>query len=1183
MKKTLRQAICSLLVLVMTISALLGTTYAWFTDMVTSSGNVIATGTLRAKMEWSDDLSTWNDASGGTIFNNELWEPGFTEVKYIRISNIGQLNFKWQLFIEEEGKLTELADVIEVYYVNPADALLTKDQLLGGSSVGTISQVLASKSGIESTAAIIPGGSLTLAIAFHMDEKAGNEYQGMELCSGGFAVKLLATQEIGEEDSFGPEYDEDADWPYSKTTYSIPQSVEDKLDQNGALTEDVSIGEPEDTVSAEIPSDVKLADGATSLTLKVESVEVPFEGVVTGVGETAKSVDVHIEGVAEDNTVPMTVTLRKLFDIGLNSTSVQIFHVEDGVAVEMTQVALADLDAHNEFYYDVNSGDVVMCVASFSEYVTVEDDLNPWEDGVDYSWYDGKSSPYTITTADQLAGFGRIVDGTREGYDAYDFSGDIVQLGADIDLYGTDDNGELLSFNPIGFKYPSAKDDDGNIIAKIFRGTFDGQGHTIKNLYQNGWAMGLSYSNAGGGLFAGVQNATIQNLTMQGANIVMEAVPMGTVASYAYGECTFDNINVTNSTLQNYNWDIAAIVGGVNGKHTFSNIYIDNTVTLSSLWGSFGGGIGGVIGSVYGGHNGNNDITMTNVDVACVMDVYNDVTSAYQWYAYRFCGMLIGNTNQPGADGKNAYIAQADFLHCENVKVYYGDWVNYHYCQFTNQSVDWQNNYPWVRVEAGLSNPGYSNARYGHPVVDGVAVSTDNHTCTGEHKLELKYNQLYGGDQGVYGKDQHPGVTIVDYEYVVTYVNNSEALDTIYVTKDMLNNDGTFSTKNDAAAELALESMKALVDGDYTFDYWMNSGSTRVDSIEAGHSGNVILYPSFVGLYTATIVDQSGNVLGWTTFTANADGRETVVNKAASIVPPSLGEDMKFHGEWEVRYVVVNNNTETVVKKRLNDFTDNDFKNIKVDITLYPIYTYDGDVNLIPVDSDGDGVTNYYQVGGYSNANGQALVEIPASINGIPVLEVNGNAFSSYDGVHSIIIPADITSIGNNAFAEKWGTLDDGESITIYYAGSYAQWVEKEKTFDSSWESGISSSTKIFFLNGKDTVDVSQGYLQAKVNGWGTKTVSWNHNTTITNEIINEYTGRCNCSISTTGDTAHIYKDENGNVMEHNSEGTPVNANGEVIYFQDGGWFGNDKLTDGTNTYYRYRPDAAYWEGVTAN
>jgi hypothetical protein len=36
--------------------------------------------------------------------------------------------------------------------------------------------------------------------------------------------------------------------------------------------------------------------------------------------------------------------------------------------------------------------------------------------------------------------------------------------------------------------------------------------------------------------------------------------------------------------------------------------------------------------------------------------------------------------------------------------------------------------------------------------------------------------------------------------------------------------------------------------------------------------------------------------------------------------------------------------------------------------------------------------------------------------------------------------------------------------------------------------------------------------------------------------------------------------------------------------FDDGGWFGDDKLTtaDG-GTYYRYRPDAIYWENVTVN
>ena len=57
--------------------------------------------------------------------------------------------------------------------------------------------------------------------------------------------------------------------------------------------------------------------------------------------------------------------------------------------------------------------------------------------------------------------------------------------------------------------------------------------------------------------------------------------------------------------------------------------------------------------------------------------------------------------------------------------------------------------------------------------------------------------------------------------------------------------------------------------------------------------------------------------------------------------------------------------------------------------------------------------------------------------------------------------------------------------------------------------------------------------------------------------------------------------DANGNVMTHNEAGTPVGKNGKEITFKDGGWFGSDKLTDGTtDTYKRYRPDHNYWDGV---
>ena len=42
--------------------------------------------------------------------------------------------------------------------------------------------------------------------------------------------------------------------------------------------------------------------------------------------------------------------------------------------------------------------------------------------------------------------------------------------------------------------------------------------------------------------------------------------------------------------------------------------------------------------------------------------------------------------------------------------------------------------------------------------------------------------------------------------------------------------------------------------------------------------------------------------------------------------------------------------------------------------------------------------------------------------------------------------------------------------------------------------------------------------------------------------------------------------------------------NPEIYLKESGALFWKEyTLTDGTNTYYRYRPDAKYWEGVTAN
>ena len=855
--------ISAVLVLVMMIGSLVGTTFAWFTDSVSSAGNKIVSGSLKVDLELLDKESgEWTSLkdSKDPIFNYTNWEPGFVDAKVLKVENEGSLALKWKAMFVSENELSVLADVIDVYVkaygvlADDSTVAYPADRALEGyTKVGTLKEFVNT---IQQTTYgnLLAGQAAYLGIALKMQEEAGNDYQDKAI--GAFDIQIVATQMVAENDSFGNDYDKDAVFP-GEFVASAPVSV-----ANGTVSEVTTVGDA-DGICASIPEGVKVAEGVESLTLSVKTMNESEANVTLNKGESSQSVDVHVEGIAQDNTVPMLVTLKGLFSAGLNSTSVKMYHVESGVTVEMV---LVDHPVnHNEFSYDPATGDVVMAVASFSEYVTVENNWNPWEGKAVTDWYNDTDVEFTISSADQLAGFGVLVDNGN------DFAGKTVKLGADINLYGTDENGDLLSFNPIGFKYPGAKDDAGNVIARIFRGTFDGQGHTIKNLYQNGWELGLSYSNAGGGLFAGVQNAKIQNLTMQGADIVMEAVPMGTVAAYAYGECTFDNIRVTNSTLQNYNWDIAAIVGGVNGTHTFTNIYIDSTVTLSSLWGSFGGGIGGVIGSVYGGNNGKNAVTMKNVEVACVMDVYNDVTSAYQWYAYRFCGMLIGNTNEPGADGKNAYVAQASFLKCENVTVYYGDWVNYHYCQFTNQSVAWQNGYPWVRVEAGLSNPGYSNARYGNPVVDGVAVSNDKHTHAegDEHSVLIAYNQLYGGDQGVYGQAAHDGVTVVSYKYTVTYMNGSDVESVAFVTD------------NSVAYTLANAG---------TNMQWLNKEGETVTSVPAGNEKDVVVYKDNTEVYVAYFVDINGNVIYFEEF-----GPKQSALKKVPDVPAITG----YTGSWE--------------------------------------------------------------------------------------------------------------------------------------------------------------------------------------------------------------------------------------------------------------------------------------------
>ena len=226
-KKTQRALIASALSLALCFTMLLGTTFAWFTDSAVSSNNIIKTGNLDVEMYWADGTQAvpttdegWTDASVGAIFDHDLWEPGYAEVRHIKIENKGNLTLKYKVRIVANGEVSDLSDAIDVYYVDPAAQMADHSAFTADKKLGTLTQVLEA---LEETAngKLFAGTADTITIALKMREEAGNEYMKKSIGTS-FSIQLLATQAPdGEND----QYDADATYPNLSIPVAIPEGV----------------------------------------------------------------------------------------------------------------------------------------------------------------------------------------------------------------------------------------------------------------------------------------------------------------------------------------------------------------------------------------------------------------------------------------------------------------------------------------------------------------------------------------------------------------------------------------------------------------------------------------------------------------------------------------------------------------------------------------------------------------------------------------------------------------------------------------------------------------------------------------------------------------------------------------------------------------------------------------------
>ena len=211
----------SIISLLLCVSMLVGTTFAWFTDEVVSGTNIIAAGNLDIEL-----LAGGQPVNETTpLFDDViLWEPGAVVYETLQVANVGSLALQYQmtLNIADENNLNghKLSEVLKFAVVDAADIpanatraevlALAKAAVAEDNGKGTLSNLYL-------TGELLAGESANAqtVVIFWEPTDRDNDYNannGQKTSDGQplyikFGIKLQATQLMHEYDSFGNDYD----------------------------------------------------------------------------------------------------------------------------------------------------------------------------------------------------------------------------------------------------------------------------------------------------------------------------------------------------------------------------------------------------------------------------------------------------------------------------------------------------------------------------------------------------------------------------------------------------------------------------------------------------------------------------------------------------------------------------------------------------------------------------------------------------------------------------------------------------------------------------------------------------------------------------------------------------------------------------------------------------------------
>ena len=394
---TKRALILSLLSMLLCVSMLIGSTYAWFTDTATTAVNTIQSGKLDVALEMSTNGgTTWENAEGKTLQflvdgnlpaegTQILWEPGCTyELPLLRVVNNGNLALKYKLVITGINGSAKLNEVIDwTITLDGADYTVGEEHRLAAK-----------------TEAAVDADVLT--VKGHMQETAGNDYQDEKI--EGVGITVYATQDAVESDSNGNQYDKDADGTPGFDTWFDAVAVTETVATEGETV--IKDKEANPNIQVTIPAG---STDATSLTLHKDKSGTPAN-ITVETGTTAVTAEVKL---TDANGNAVTASAGKFFTLTMKLEAGQnvIGFYHNGTA--LTRADSETLTANDLYYYNAETG-----------YVTfTTDDFSPFTAIVSKSAFNGgdgtEEHPYLIANGEQA-----LKIGESKGY--FKFVADVV-------------------------------------------------------------------------------------------------------------------------------------------------------------------------------------------------------------------------------------------------------------------------------------------------------------------------------------------------------------------------------------------------------------------------------------------------------------------------------------------------------------------------------------------------------------------------------------------------------------------------------------------------------------------------------------------------------------------------------------------------------------------------------------